>query len=173
MKRLTIACGTSVVLAMVATPIAAWQTEPADEPRESAPAEERQQEESVQVARAVACLEVKDREPVSIDTVFSNHTEQIYCWTHVEGASDPTDIQHVWIREGEEMARVTLPVRSASWRTYSSKKMLPTWTGAWKVEVRDAANNLLKTVEFTVTEAETGRPAGEAEVEGGGEGGKQ
>lgn len=144
--------------ALVIVPALAWQQEEAPAPQqEEAPAPQA----DLQVSRAVACLEVRDREPVSIDSVFSNRTEQIYCFTHIEGAADPTEIQHVWIHEGEEMARITLPVRSASWRTYSSKKMLPSWTGAWKVEVRDAAGSVLKTVEFTVTEGEAPGQAGE------------
>lgn len=157
----TLIAWSCAALTLLALPALAWQ----EEPQEPAPA-------GLQVTRAVACLEVKDREPVSIDSVFSNRVEQIYCFTHVEGASEPTEIQHVWIHEGEEMARVSLQVRSASWRTYSSKKMLPSWTGEWKVEVRDASGGLLKTVEFTLTEADTGAPAekpsGEAQGEEGG-----
>lgn len=109
---------------------------------------------SLSVARAVACLEVRDREPQSVDTVFSNRTEQVICFTQIEGASEETRIEHVWIHEGEERARVSLPVRSASWRTYSTKKLLPEWTGAWKVEIRDGAGSVLKSVEFRVVEGE-------------------
>jgi hypothetical protein len=116
---------------------------------------------SLSVTRAVACLEVRDREPQSVDTVFSNRTEQVVCFTQIEGASEETRIEHVWIHEGEERARVSLPVRSASWRTYSTKKLLPEWTGDWKVEIRDSAGNVLKSVEFKVVEGEP--PGGAAE----------
>ena len=109
---------------------------------------------SLQVTRAVACLEIRDREPVSIDSVFSNQTPRIYCHTQIEGAAEPVEIQHVWIHNGEEKAAVKLMVRGSPWRTYSSKTMLPEWTGAWKVEIRDAAGSVLKSVEFSVTEKE-------------------
>lgn len=118
---------------------------------------------ALSVTRAVACLEVRDREPQNVDTVFSNRTEQVICFTHIEGASEETRIEHVWLHQGEERARVSLPVRSASWRTYSAKKLLPEWTGDWKVEVRDSAGNLLRTVEFRVVE-------GQPPAEPGGEG---
>jgi hypothetical protein len=127
----------------------AWQDAPSPAPEPSATP-------ALQVTRAVACLEVRDREPVSIDSVFSNQTPQIYCYTQIDGASEPAEIQHVWIHGGEEKAVVTLPVRGTPWRTYSSKKMLPEWTGAWKVEIRDASGGVLKTVEFSVTEGEAG-----------------
>jgi hypothetical protein len=146
-------CGWLVLLAAtVALPAGAQSGE------EAAPAP------SLSVARAVACLEVRDREPQSVDTVFSNRTEQVICFTQIEGAGEETRIEHVWIHQGEERARVSLPVRSASWRTYSTKKLLPEWTGDWKVEVRDSAGAVLKSVEFRVVE---GEPAGSAGAAGG------
>lgn len=156
-----------LVAVLTILPVLAWQ--------ETAPQGEQEQgaapaSDGLSVTRAVACLEVKDREPVSIDTQFSNRTERIYCFTQIEGAADVTEVQHVWMHGGEEMARVTLPVRSASWRTHSSKQLLPEWTGAWKVEVRDSGGNVLKTVEFTVTEGETpgaSRDSGEGAAEPG------
>ena len=48
------------------------------------------------------------------------------------------------------MARVVLPVRSADWRTWTSKRILPQWTGRWKVEILDSDENLLQTITFTV-----------------------
>jgi hypothetical protein len=142
-------CWFVILLAAAVLPVAGQSGE------EAAPAAPA----SISVTRAVACLEVRDREPQSVDTEFSNRTEQVVCFTQIEGASEETHVEHVWIHEGEERARVSLPVRSATWRTYSTKKLLPEWTGAWKVEVRDSAGSVLKTVEFRVVE---GEPSGAA-----------
>ena len=48
------------------------------------------------------------------------------------------------------MARVSLPVRSAKWRTYSSKKIVPEWTGEWEVQVVDSAGIELAKAKFRV-----------------------
>lgn len=112
----------------------------------------------VRVSRAVTCLEIQEREPVNIDSVFSNQVGRVFCYTHIEGASEDTQIEHVWLHEGEERARVSLPVRSSNWRTWSSKRLLPSWTGQWKIEVRGAGGSVLKTLEFAITEGESGSP---------------
>jgi hypothetical protein len=100
---------------------------------------------------------------VNIDSVFSNQVGQIFCYTHIEGVQGESEIEHVWLHEGQERARVTLPVRSPDWRTWSSKRMLPSWTGDWKVEVRTADGGLLKTLEFTLSAGEAGEPPAESE----------
>ncbi|MCZ6777740.1 MAG: DUF2914 domain-containing protein [Acidobacteriota bacterium] len=114
--------------------------------------------QEIRVSRAVTCLDVQEREPVNIDSVFSNQVGQVFCYTHIEGASEDTRIEHVWLHEGEERGRVSLPVRSPNWRTWSSKRLLPSWTGQWKIEVRRADGSVLKTLEFAITEVETGSP---------------
>jgi hypothetical protein len=76
----------------------------------------------------------------------------LYCFTRIAGASANTSVTHVWYREGEEMVRITLPVRSADWRTWSSKKILPQWFGQWKVEILDAGGHILETIPFTITQ---------------------
>jgi hypothetical protein len=63
---------------------------------------------------------------------------KLFCFTRVVGAEGSSEVTHVWVYEGEEMARVTLPVLSQDWRTYSSKRFLPQWVGEWSVLVLDA-----------------------------------
>ena len=48
---------------------------------------------------------------------------------------------------------VDLPVKSASWRTYSSKTIPEYWTGDWEVRVVDAEGNTLASIPFTVGKA--------------------
>ncbi len=45
---------------------------------------------------------------------------------------------------------VELQVGGSPWRTWSKKTVPPDWTGAWHVEVRDAAGTVLKRIDFTV-----------------------
>ena len=85
---------------------------------------------------------------------FSADVERVYLWCRVEGAPDTTEIRHVWYHDGKEMAVVSLPVKSSSWRTWSSKKILPGWIGNWEVRVVGADGGTLATVPFEVIPAE-------------------
>lgn len=99
------------------------------------------------------CAQVIDREPQGTAETFAAGIEQVYLWTKFVGAADSTTVSHVWLHNGNEMATVELPVRSSSWRTWSSKKMLPSWVGDWEVKVLDSEGNILKSVTFTIEEA--------------------
>ncbi|NOQ42403.1 MAG: DUF2914 domain-containing protein, partial [Desulfuromusa sp.] len=73
---------------------------------------------------------------------------KLYCFTRIVGAPGDTEITHVWYFQENELARVTLPVRSSDWRTYSSKRFLPQWAGEWSVVVLDGEQNEIATIPF-------------------------
>jgi Protein of unknown function (DUF2914) len=102
------------------------------------------------VTQGVITTQVAGRAPVDALEVFPASVAKLFCFTRVEGAAGDTTITHVWYRGSEEMARIELPVRPGDWRTWSSKRLLPAWSGEWRVEVRDAAGNLLQTIPFTL-----------------------
>ncbi|TFG85780.1 MAG: DUF2914 domain-containing protein, partial [Gemmatimonadales bacterium] len=81
---------------------------------------------------------------------FGSDVERIFCLTRIRGLVSPTTVTHAWYHEGQAMARVELKVGSADWRTWSSKKILPAWTGHWEVKVLDASGKVLATSGFTV-----------------------
>jgi len=75
---------------------------------------------------------------------------RLYCFSQIDGATADTKVAHVWFYGTREMARVELPVRSSRWRTYSSKKILPQWTGDWRVQIVAADGRLLGELAFRV-----------------------
>lgn len=83
-------------------------------------------------------------------TVFPAGVERIWCLTRIQGLSAPTTVTHAWYHEGESKARVELNVGSSDWRTWSSKRILPAWTGAWEVKVLDESGKVLGTYGFTI-----------------------
>jgi hypothetical protein len=97
------------------------------------------------------CRSVLEREPVEPAESFSADVGQVFLWTKVTGATDSAIIKHVWFYGEQEMATVELPVRSSSWRTWSSKNILPQWVGNWQVKIVDAEGNIFKSVSFTIT----------------------
>lgn len=105
---------------------------------------------ALSVGEAVVTTAISNREPVDTVTQYPAQAGKLYCFTRIEGAAGDTSVTHVWMHGGKEMARVELPVRSARWRTYSSKRILPQWEGNWQVKVVDAAGNELTAVPFEV-----------------------
>ena len=104
-------------------------------------------------AETQICTSVADRAPVGAGTTFPAEIGQLYCWTKITGGAGDQTITHVSSYGGKVMAEVPLTVKGESWRTWSAKRILPSWTGEWEVSVRDAAGNTLATASFTVGEA--------------------
>lgn len=98
----------------------------------------------------VLCRGIEERMPVGEDSIFAPDVDRVYLWTKLTGAMDTTVVWHAWIYNGTEMARVELPVRSSSFRTWSSKAILPKWLGNWEVRVLDGDGAILKSVLFKI-----------------------
>jgi len=105
---------------------------------------------AIEVAESALARKVEQRQPVDVMTEVPADIGRLYCFTRLVGADSETRVVHVWSWEGREMARVELPVRSNNWRTWSSKRILPEWSGAWTISILDAEGNLLKEIAFQV-----------------------
>ena len=101
------------------------------------------------------CTSVEDRAPVGESAAFDYDVGVVCCFTKIIGAEEPATVFHVWFYGDDEMAKVELAVNSASWRAWSTKKVLASWTGSWRVEVQTEDGTVLESAEFTV------RPAAE------------
>lgn len=102
----------------------------------------------IEVQEAVMTTAVENRTPVDDVEVFPSADGQLYCFTRIVGAAEPTEVAYLWYRGEQLMSRAVLQVKSSSWRTWSTKKFLPEWQGPWRVEIRDAAGTLLQTLSF-------------------------
>jgi hypothetical protein len=81
---------------------------------------------------------------------FTAEAGQVYCLTRIRNLDVPATVTHVWYHEGKTMARVDLTIGSSDWRTWSSKRILPEWKGAWEVKVLDANGVVLGSGGFAV-----------------------
>jgi hypothetical protein len=118
------------------------------------PAEPETPMQDALVVESKFCTGVEERMPVGEAETFPADVDNVYMWCRVTGCQDTTAVTQVWSYEGEEMARVDLPVRSPNWRTWVSKTILPEWTGDWEVKVFDTEGNVLKAGTFTITAVE-------------------
>jgi hypothetical protein len=105
---------------------------------------------STLTVEAKLCTSVVDRVPQGEATKFGSDVGQVYLWCRVNGATDTTHVEHLWYYKGEEKASIKLPVKTASWRTWSKKTIMPQWTGQWEVKIVDVDWHVLKTIAFTV-----------------------
>lgn len=113
-------------------------------------AQEEKKQDGIRVGYSAVCVDVQNLEPLGVDTTFSASVGSLYCFTRIEGATDTTNITHVWYHGEKKMAEVILPVKSVRWRTYSSKKILPNWSGKWNVVVLSEAGDPLAQISFFI-----------------------
>ena len=106
------------------------------------------------IARAALTSAVDDREPVDSVSTLSNDNTTLFYFTEVRDMAGQT-ITHRWEHNGEVMAEVEFQIGGPRWRIYSSKTLMPTWLGDWKVSAIDAAGNPLTVNNFVYTEAAT------------------
>jgi hypothetical protein len=104
----------------------------------------------LQIESAAVCQDVVDREPVGISDVFAKETPRVFCYCRVVGAAGETQVTHNWYYKGSLKASVKLNVRSPNWRTWSSKTIIPEWTGEWMVEILSADGTPLESIIFYV-----------------------
>jgi hypothetical protein len=141
MKRISLIAALSVLSVRGVAAQDTTHTPPAAAPAAAAPA--------VTVVEAAVAKTVADRQPQDTGSVFPGDVGQLVCWTKVSGAAGTT-IHHVWFHGDTQVGDMELQVGGTPWRTWSRKTVPADWTGAWHVEVRDAAGAVLKRLDFTV-----------------------
>lgn len=134
--------GTSALMVAVAVTLA-WSGTPAA-------LEAQDPSAALEVTTAVVGTGVDDREPVGTGTSFPASVGTVYFYTVFEGDFGERQVEHVWMRNGEEVGRVPLTVRGPRWRTWSSKTVPADWTGEWEARVVDTDGSVLATAAFQV-----------------------
>lgn len=134
---------TLLLLAGVAGQVAAQDTTKA-----AAPAAPPAAAANVSV-EAVLARSVVDRVPQDTGTAFSDSVGTVVLWMRVSGASGQS-VNAVWFHGEDEVGNVPLTIGGSPWRTWSRKTIPVEATGAWHVEIRDAAGAVLKRIDFTV-----------------------
>ncbi len=96
------------------------------------------------------CTSMEDRQPVGVDTVFSSDVGRLYCYTQLTSTIDTVAVSHVWFYNDKQMAKVDLTLKAKTWRTWSSKNIMPDWTGDWRVEVQTASGEVISKNQFKI-----------------------
>ncbi|RJP67328.1 MAG: DUF2914 domain-containing protein [Candidatus Abyssobacteria bacterium SURF_17] len=117
---------------------------------------------AVEVVDAAVCEGVQEREPVNPGAAFPADIGTVYCWSKIKDG-DGAVVKHVYYYEGEEMASVELAINSSLWRTHSSKRIPPSSTGKWRVDIVDAEGVVLRSIDFSIGEVVEPEPAPQEE----------
>jgi hypothetical protein len=145
-------------------PAAVTQEQPAAVTQEQ-PAAVTQKQPALVLEEIQFCKSVEDRQPFGVGTVFPDNLDKLYCFTKIGGAEGTTYVDHVWYFGNDEIASVQLPVKSKSWRTWSSKK-LNMGFGDGYVEVVSESGEILGRAEFKIQASEKAEEVGKTEETG-------
>lgn len=140
----------TAMAAILGVTIVSAQTEQADTSKPAPIKAEPAASAALLTVDVKICSAIEERQPVGVADCFDAGVEQVYLWSKISGAADSTSVTHVWLFEGKEIATVELPVKSSSWRTWSSKKMLPARTGEWEARVVGPDGVIMATTRFVI-----------------------
>jgi hypothetical protein len=105
---------------------------------------------SYKVEEVSICRNVENLTCVGAGEIFPAGISKLYCFTKIVDAKVPTSVTHIWYYGNREMARVVLPIRYESWRTYSYLSFHQDWPGKWSVAIVSPNNEILKVATFII-----------------------
>ena len=112
-----------------------------------------QAESEAGVSRSAFTTAIDNKEPVSELKTITNNVGNVYFFTEILGLDGHT-ITHRWEYNSKVMAEIPFNIGANRWRTWSSKSVLPAWTGTWIVSVLDEGGNVIEQNEFEYIKAE-------------------
>lgn len=107
---------------------------------------------SLAVTELAVTTKVSKGKPIdAVHRISNRSVRSLYGFTRTQSDSaEETSVKHVWLRDGRQVKETTLPVKGRRWRLYSTLQVDASSVGAWRLEVRDAAGQLLKAVDFQI-----------------------
>ena len=100
------------------------------------------------VSRALFTIGIDDREPViMVDSISPDSYSSISFFTELNGMTGKT-VTHQWMFDDKVMFEKSFEVGGDRWRVWTSKTLLPDWTGTWTVEVLNEDGSVLERKSF-------------------------
>ena len=111
------------------------------------------------ISRSIFTSAIENKEPVSDLKSISSDITRVYFFTELKGLKGHT-ILHRWEYKGQVFAEISFQIEGDRWRTWSSKNILASWIGTWRVSVLDEGGNVLEqsSFEYTAPEKQDGPP---------------
>ena len=101
-----------------------------------------------EVSRAIFTIGIDNHEPVlNISSIDSGSYTSISFFTELNDLGGH-NITHQWTFNDKIMFEKTFEVKNARWRVWTSKTLIPSWTGTWIVNVLDDDGAVLTSSSF-------------------------
>ena len=101
-----------------------------------------------EVGRAIFTIGVDNRVPViMVDSIDSGSYSSITFFSELNDLQGQ-NVTHQWTFGGEVMFEKTFEVKGTRWRVWTSKTLIPSWTGEWTVNVLDDDRTVLASKSF-------------------------
>lgn len=100
------------------------------------------------VSRAVFTIGIDNREPViMVDSISADSYNAISFFTELTGMTGET-VTHQWMFDDKVMFEKSFEIGGDRWRIWTSKTLLPDWTGTWTVKVLNEDGSVLERKSF-------------------------
>lgn len=100
------------------------------------------------VSRALFTIGVDNREPViMVTSISADSYDSISFFTELTDLNGHT-VTHQWMYNDKVMFEKSFEVGGARWRVWTSKTLIPSWTGTWTVNVLDDDRTTLESKSF-------------------------
>lgn len=156
----------TLAIAEDATPaaaVAATDSTPSPEATTTQKSDDSEKKQG-RVARAIFTSAIVDREPVDNLSTVSGDTQRVFFFSDLRELAGQI-VTHRWEYNGKVMAEVMFKVgNGARWRVYSSKNLLPEWTGQWTVVVSNENGWPIKASMFEYSAEKMDKPTEEPTV---------
>lgn len=106
---------------------------------------------SIAVEEAIICRGVINKTPLGTGETFAASVGRLYCFTKIASRKNHTKISHIWYFGDQKRAKIQLPIKSSTWRTYSSKRIQDHEIGQWHVDIVASSGKVIHTVRFKTT----------------------
>jgi len=101
-----------------------------------------------EVSRAMFTIGIDNREPViMVDSIDSSSYTSISFFTELTELTSH-NVTHQWTFNDQVMFEKTFEVKGPRWRVWTSKTLIPSWTGSWTVNVLDDDRSVLASKSF-------------------------
>lgn len=101
-----------------------------------------------EVSRAMFTIGIDNHEPViMVDSIDSSAYTSISFFTELNDLSGH-NVTHQWTFNDKVMFEKTFEVNGTRWRIWTSKTLIPSWTGTWTVNVLDEDRSVLASNSF-------------------------
>ncbi|MDK9718053.1 MAG: DUF2914 domain-containing protein [Trichlorobacter sp.] len=107
---------------------------------------------SLSITELAVTTKVSKGKPIDAVHRISHRTvKALYCFSRTQtDDTAETMIKHVWSRGGQVMKETDLVVKGKRWRAYSTLPVDASSVGNWRVDVKDVAGTVIKSVEFRI-----------------------